>query len=48
MSYLRSSLWVIPVFTLITALVLKRLSEKLGGWMVRQGFYDLKNRLFCA
>ncbi|HTR44329.1 MAG TPA: DUF2254 domain-containing protein [Thermodesulfovibrionales bacterium] len=41
-SYVRSSLWIVPVLALIAALVLKRLAECLGGWMVRQGFYDLK------
>ncbi|MEN6373946.1 MAG: DUF2254 domain-containing protein [Smithella sp.] len=46
-SYLKSSLWVVPVFALITELVLKRLSERLGGWMVRQGFYDLKTGFFA-
>ena len=46
-SYLKSSLWVVPVFALIIELVLKRLSENLGVWMVRQGFYDLKTGFFA-
>lgn len=46
-SYIRSSLWIVPVFALITQLVLKRQFECLGGWMVRQGFYDLKTGFFA-
>ena len=46
MSYLRSSLWVVPVIALMAQLVLKRLSEHLGGWMVRQGYYDLKTGFY--
>lgn len=41
-SYIKSSLWIVPVIALIVEVVLKRLSEGLGGWMARQGFYDLK------
>jgi uncharacterized membrane protein len=41
-SEVRSSLWSVPLLALVSELVLKRLSEKLGGWMVSQGFYDLK------
>lgn len=42
MSYVSSSLWVVPVGALFVQIGLKRLSERLGGWMVQQGFYDLK------
>ena len=41
-SYIRSSLWIVPVIALIVEVVLKRLSEGLGGWMVSQGYYDMK------
>lgn len=41
-SYIRSSLWIVPVIALIVEVVLKRLSEGLGGWMISQGYYDLK------
>ena len=47
MSYARSSLWFIPVTALIAEIVLKRLAEVLGGWMVKQGFYDLKTGFFA-
>ena len=46
-SYVSSALWVVPLFALIVALVVKRLSEKLGGWMVKQGFYDLKTGFYA-
>ena len=46
-SYLRSSLWVVPVFALITELAVKRLFENFGVWMVRQGIYDLKTGFFA-
>jgi len=36
-----------PVFALIIEIVLKRLSENLGVWMVRQGVYDLKTGFFA-
>ncbi len=42
LSYVRSSLWIVPFFALIVEQVLKRLAEHLGVWMVAQGFYDLK------
>lgn len=47
-SYVRSSLWIVPVLALITALVINYLTEQLGGWMVRQGFYDLQTGFFAV
>jgi len=47
MSYARSSLWIVPVGALFVQSVLKRLSERLGGWMVQQGVYDLKTGFFA-
>ena len=41
-SYIRSSLWIVPVFALFASVAVKRLAERLGTWMVSQGFYDLK------
>jgi uncharacterized membrane protein len=41
-SHVRSSLWNVPLIALLVQFVLKRLVEQLGGWMNRQGFYDLK------
>jgi len=45
-SSLKSSLWIVPVFALLAGIAVKRLSEGLGGWMVRQGFYDLQTGFF--
>ena len=45
-SYLRSSLWIVPVVTLLAWMGVKRLSEHLGGWMVSQGFYDLQTGFY--
>jgi uncharacterized membrane protein len=47
MSYARSSLWIVPVAALMAEMVLKRLSERLGVWMVSKGFYDLKTGFFA-
>jgi len=41
-SYIKSSLWIVPVISLFTELVLKRQAEWMGSWMVEQGWYDLK------
>jgi len=41
-SYIKSSLWIVPVVSLALEMVLKRLVERLGSWMVAQGWYDLK------
>jgi uncharacterized membrane protein len=44
-SYLNSSLWVVPVLALVAALVVKRISEWLGAWFegegLRPAFYGL-------
>ena len=41
-SYVKSSLWIVPAIALFTQLVLKRLAERLDDWMVGQGYYDLQ------
>jgi uncharacterized membrane protein len=46
-SYIKSSLWIVPVLALLVGMMVKRLSELLGGWMVRQGFYDLQTGFFA-
>jgi uncharacterized membrane protein len=46
-SYIRSSLWTVPVLALLAGMVVKRLAERLGSWMVRQGFYDLKTGFYA-
>ncbi|MBS1221859.1 MAG: hypothetical protein H6R23_1479 [Proteobacteria bacterium] len=45
-SYVRSALWIVPILALIAQIVIKRLAEHLGGWMVSQGFYDLQTGFF--
>jgi len=47
MSYVKSSLWIVPVIALIAAIILKRLAERFGSWMVSQGFYDLKTGFYA-
>lgn len=46
-SYLRFSLWTVPLAALVAQVIVKRLAEHLGGWMVRQGFYDLQTGFFA-
>lgn len=46
MCYIKSSLWIVPVLALMTALVVIRVVEYLGAWMVHQGFYDLQTGFF--
>lgn len=46
-SYIKSSLWIVPVVSLITEIVLKPLVERLGRWMVSQGWHDLKTGFFA-
>jgi len=45
-SYVWNSLWVIPVVVILVQVVVKRLSEKFGGWMVEHRFYDLTSGFF--
>lgn len=46
-SHLRFSLWTVPLAALIAQLIVKRLAEQLGDWMVRQGSYDLQTGFFA-
>jgi uncharacterized membrane protein len=39
-SYLRSALWLAPVAAVVLSMVVKRIAERLGDWMVAQGVYD--------
>jgi uncharacterized membrane protein len=45
-SYAWNSLWVVPVIVLFAQVLVKRLSERFGGWMVAEGFYDLTTGFF--
>jgi hypothetical protein len=47
-SYIRSALWIVPVLAVITEIIIKRLSEQFGSWMVNQGVYDLKTGFFAV
>jgi uncharacterized membrane protein len=47
MSYIRSSLWIVPVFALFAQILAKRLAEQLGSWMVHHGWYDLRTGFFA-
>ena len=41
-SYIKSSLWVMPILALILEFVAKRLADKLDIWMLGRGWYDLQ------
>ncbi|SEJ40447.1 DUF2254 domain-containing protein [Paraburkholderia diazotrophica] len=41
-SYLRTSLWTVPLIAVAIYAVLKPLTEMVGRWMIRQGFLDPK------
>ena len=45
-SYVGSALWVVPFFALVVGLLIKRLMERFGTWMVSQGYYDLKTGFY--
>jgi uncharacterized membrane protein len=47
-SYVKSSLWVVPILALLVEFVLKRLAEHFGVWMVSQGYYDLQTGFFAV
>ena len=38
-SYLRSALWIVPLFALIAAMVVKRASEEFGNWGAGAGLW---------
>jgi uncharacterized membrane protein len=40
-SYVGSALWVVPLIALVLELLVKRVSERFGRWMVSEGYYDL-------
>jgi uncharacterized membrane protein len=44
-SYLRSSLWTVPLIAVAIYVVVKSLAEMVGRWMVRQGTIDPKTAL---
>ncbi|MCO4880564.1 DUF2254 domain-containing protein [Paraburkholderia caribensis] len=44
-SYLRSSLWTVPLIAVAIYAVVKPVAEVVGGWMIRQGILDPKTGL---
>jgi uncharacterized membrane protein len=40
-SHARSSLWTVPILSVLAALLLKRLAVRIGKWMVAQSDYDV-------
>lgn len=40
-SYVRSSLWIVPILAVMAGIVLKRIAEYAGAWMAAHGAYDL-------
>jgi uncharacterized membrane protein len=47
LSYIRASLWIVPVLSLISSVVLKRVAENVGDWMARNGVYDVQNGFYA-
>ncbi|MEM5314748.1 DUF2254 domain-containing protein [Paraburkholderia sp. JHI869] len=45
-SYVRSSLWTVPLIAVAIYAVVKPLTEMLGRWMIRQGILDPKTGFF--
>ena len=41
-SHVHAALWIVPILSAVAAIIVKRGAEQLGGWMVKQGWYDLK------
>ena len=39
-SYIKSALWVVPVFALLTQLVVTRLTHAIGEWLRQAGYID--------
>jgi uncharacterized membrane protein len=46
MSYLRSALWVAPVEAVVASLLLQRVAEWAGGWMVGGGMFDRRTGFY--
>ena len=46
LSHIRSSIWIVPLIAVFVQFILKRLSERLGVWMLHQGYYDLKTGFY--
>ncbi|WP_336602595.1 DUF2254 family protein [Paraburkholderia bengalensis] len=42
-SYVRSSLWIVPILAVMAGIVLKRIAEYIGTWLVANRAYDLQH-----
>ncbi|MBN3752213.1 DUF2254 domain-containing protein [Paraburkholderia sp. Tr-20389] len=42
-SYVRSSLWIVPILAVIAGIVLKRIAEYVGAWLTTYHAYDLQH-----
>jgi len=47
-SYVRSSLWIVPILAMTAGFVLKRIAEHVGAWLVAHHAYDLKSGFFAV
>ena len=47
-SYVRSSLWIVPILAMTAGFVLKRIAEYVGAWLVAHHAYDLKSGFFAV
>jgi uncharacterized membrane protein len=46
-SYVKSALWIVPLIVVVVQIIVKRGAERLGAWMVSQGYYDLTTGFFA-
>jgi uncharacterized membrane protein len=42
-SYVRSSLWIVPILAVIAGIALKRVAEYIGAWLTTHHAYDLQH-----
>ncbi|WP_213305497.1 DUF2254 domain-containing protein [Paraburkholderia sacchari] len=42
-SHVRSSLWIVPLFAVMSAMVLKRVAVAVGDWLINTHGYDIEN-----
>ncbi|NLP62720.1 DUF2254 domain-containing protein [Paraburkholderia sacchari] len=42
-SHVRSSLWIVPLFAVMSAMILKRVAVAVGDWLINTHGYDIEN-----
>jgi uncharacterized membrane protein len=47
-SYVRSSLWIVPILAVMAGIVLKRVAEHVGVWMATYDTYGLQSRFLAV